>query len=348
MLTAKENMRQTLIGGKPDRIVNQFEALQFAVHPFMMLDPEAKKGGPNVVNSWGVTRSFPENVPGAFPVHTPETIVCKDIEHWQDYVHAPSLKFPEELWAQCKETLYDPIDRDKAFATTLVVGGLFEMSHHLQGIEEALMNYLLYPDEMHDLIKYLADFELEMAEGICSHLHPEVIFHHDDWGSEANSFLPTHVFEDFFIEPYQQIYKYYKDHGVEFIIHHSDSYGVNLLPAMIEMGIDVWQGCMESNNNAELLKEYRGKIGFMGDIDNKSIDFTGWTQDDANRVARRAIERCQGQGFIPCITQGGPGSVFPGTYQALIDAIDDYNTEKFGFTREEQAAQRMPLQILFG
>ena len=52
-------------------------------------------------------------------------------------------------------------------------------------------------------------------------------------------------------------------------------------------------------------------------------------------------------GFIPCITQGGPGSVFPGTYKALIDEIDAYNTEKFGFSQAELEAAREPLQILW-
>ena len=60
---------------------------------------------------------------------------------------------------------------------------------HVMSIEEALMAYMEYPDKMHDLIKFLTDWELEMAEGICSHLHPDMIFHHDDWGSEKNSFL---------------------------------------------------------------------------------------------------------------------------------------------------------------
>ena len=33
--------------------------------------------------------------------------------------------------------------------------------------------------------------------------------------------------------------------------------------------------------------------------------------------------------------------------KALADAITDINTEKFGFTREEQDAQRLPWQIMF-
>ena len=35
MLTAKENMREVVRGGNPDRVVNQFEAMQLLMHPAM-------------------------------------------------------------------------------------------------------------------------------------------------------------------------------------------------------------------------------------------------------------------------------------------------------------------------
>ena len=198
------------------------------------------------------------------------------------------------------------------------------------------------------MIEYLKEYELRIAEGICSRIHPEALFHHDDWGSETNSFLRPSMFEDFFVDAYKEIYKYYHDHGVQLIFHHADSYCVNLVDDMIEMGIDVWQGCMQSNNVPELVKKYKGKITFMGDIDNKSMDFPGWTKEDCRKAAVRAMEENGMYSFIPCITQGGPGSVFSGSYQALSDEIDKYNAEKFGFTVEEIAAQRPPLQIMFG
>ncbi len=347
MLTAKENMREVIKGGNPDRFVNQYEALNIMIHPYMMANPSPKKGEENIVNLWGITNSFPANVPGQFPVHTPDKIVVKDIEHWRDYVHAPSLDFPDELWAAC-EQMYANSD-PRAFKSTIVVAGLFEQTHHLCSIDNALVYYMTNPDEMHELIDYLTEWELKLAEGICSHLHPEVIFHHDDWGSETNSFLRPEMFEEFFVEPYKKIYGYYKSHGVEFVIHHADSYCANLIPYMIDMGIDVWQGCMESNNVPELIKKYGGKMTFMGDIDNKSVDFTGWTQDSCRKAVEKAIGECDSMKyFIPCITQGGPGSVFPGTYKTLSEEIAKINEQKFGFKAEDQFAQAMPMQIMFG
>jgi hypothetical protein len=346
MLTAKENMRRTVFGdGEPDRFVNQYEALRILFHPWMIHSgpPLAPGKGP-IVNAWGITFDWPEGTPGQFPVHTAEKIVLKDIEHWRDYVKAPSLKFAQEEWDTFKAE-YDAVDSDLAYVAPIVVSGLFEQSHHLSEITNALMYYVLNPKEMHELIKYLTEWELQLAEGICTHLKPNAIFHHDDWGTEISTFLSPDMFAEFFVEPYKQIYGYYHDHGVELTVHHSDSFAATLVPYMIEMGIDVWQGCMESNDVPGLLEKYRGQITFMGNIDNKDVDFDGWTQDDVRKVAERACPDTNTRSYIPCITQGGPGSVYPGTYAALIEEIDKRSAELFGIDAEK--IERLPLQILF-
>ena len=348
MLTAKENMRETILGRNPDRFVNQYEALALLPHPTGFRGERAVLGGPPVVNAWGVTNVWPEGTPGAFPVHTPDKIVVKDIEHWQDYVHAPQLNISQEEWDRIK-AVWDATDGTKAFKTAMVAPGIFEQTHHLCEISNALVYYMDYEDEMHDLVKYLTEYELKLADLICSHLHPEALFHHDDWGSETNSFFRPSMFEDFFLDAYKEVYGYYHDHGVEFVIHHSDSYCANLVPYMIEMGINVWQGCMHSNDVPALVKQYGDKITFMGEIDNKFVDFDGWTKEDCEKAAVNAIESVgTNKGFIPCITQGGPGSVYKGTYAALTEAIDRYNLTHFGGTQEELDAARLPMKIMFG
>ncbi|MDR2197506.1 MAG: hypothetical protein LBO07_06035 [Coriobacteriales bacterium] len=346
MLTAKENMRRTVFGGgEPDRFVNQYEALRILFHPWMIHSgPPLLPGKGPVVNAWGITNDWPAGTPGQFPVHTPDTIVLKDIEHWREYVKAPSLKFSQEEWDTFRAE-YDAVDHEQAYVAPIIVAGLFEQSHHLSEITNALMYYITNPDEMHELLKYLTEWELELAEGICTHLAPDAIFHHDDWGSELSTFLRPEMFAEFFVEPYRQIYGYYHDHGVELVVHHSDSYAATLVPYMIEMGIDVWQGCMESNDVFGLLEQYRGQISFMGNIDNKDVDFDGWTQNDARTAVLRACPDTNTRSYIPCITQGGPGSVYPGTYAALTEEIDRRSAELFGVTVGEK--DRLPLQILF-
>jgi hypothetical protein len=348
MLTAKENMRRTVFGGgEPDRFVNQYEALHILFHPWIVNSgPPATPGGGRVVNAWGVTNEWPENTPGQFPVHTPDLILLKDIERWRDYVKAPPLRFSSEEWGVFKDK-YEAVDKNLAYVAPFVAPGLFEQTHHFSEITNALMYYLTNPDEMHELIKYLTEWELELAEGICTNLKPDAIFHHDDWGSELSTFLRPEMFAEFFVEPYKQIYGYYHDHGVELVVHHSDSYAATLVPFMIEMGIDVWQGCMHSNKVPELLATYRGRLSFMGNIDNKEVDFDGWTQEDVQKAVKKLLPSTNTRSYIPCITQGGPGSCYSGVYTALTEEIDRRNSQLFGVDSEAIAAQRLPVQLMF-
>ena len=100
MLSIKENLQETLKkDGHPDRFVNQYEYLGMVSTPALMQSPRAQYGQGPVVSAWGVTFEWPEGTPGQFPVHTPEKILIKDVEHWQDYLKAPKASgFPDGLW----------------------------------------------------------------------------------------------------------------------------------------------------------------------------------------------------------------------------------------------------------
>ena len=348
MLTARENMIELLEHRNPDRVVNQYEALSFVFNPFSMSANYPEKGSSEpVADPWGVYYSFPESVPGSFPVQDDAHLVVKDIEHWQDYVKVPSLQFSEEIWGMTQD-MFNAVDQKKSLPAIFMAPGIFEQLHDMCKIEETLMAMYEYPDEIHDMIKMLTDFELELAEQFCDRLHPEAVFHHDDWGSQRSTFMSVDMFEEFLLEPYKQVYGYLHDHGVKYIFHHSDSYAATLVPDMIEMGIDVWQGCFSTNNIPELISKYGDKITFMGGIENSLVDFSGWTQENTREVVRRTIAECGTRSFFPCIAQGSAGSVYDGVYMSLTDEIDAYNMETYGFTKKELEDARMPIVIIDG
>ena len=345
MLTAKENLRETLKpNGKPDRFVNSYEFMRVVFGPNFFSRNLPNPGELNKVDNWGVTYSFPLGTPGPFPLESPDKLLITDIEDWKERVKAPSTDYPEALW-EMSQGMAAAIDGDKCFKACFVAPGLFEQFHAFCGITDALVYCMTDEEEVKELLKYLKDWELQLAEQLCSRLHPDAILHHDDWGSETNSFMRPEMFDEYFTEYYKEIYGYYHDHGVEVIIHHNDSYGANLVPYMIEMGIDVWQGCMRSNDVPELVDKYKGQIAFMGNIDNKQVDFDGWTVEDCEAAARLALEGMEPASYIPCITQGIPGGVYPGTYMGLVNSIDKLNAERFGHSVEDLAAARDQLDV---
>ena len=329
MLTKRQNLLETIHGGKPDRFVNQYEAFGMVIgSPFGNRNANPARGQMNVVNAWGITKSFPENVPGAFPVHTPDKIVIKDMEHWQDYVKVPNVVYDASEWEPFIQRA-EAIDRNEQFCMAFVAPGIFEQCHYLMEIQNCLMAFYEYPDEMHELIEVITQFELDYAAEVCKYLKPDALFHHDDWGSQTSTFISPEMFREFYLEPYKKVYGFYRDHGVELVVHHSDSYAATLVPQMIEMGIDIWQGVMTSNNIPKLIKDYGPQISFMGGIDSAAIDYPGWTREKVRAEVRRCCDECGKLYFIPGASQGLAMSTFPGVYDATSEEIEAYSKEVF-------------------
>jgi hypothetical protein len=329
MLTIRQNLLETIHGGNPDRFVDQFEfiPLIMGVHPVGRAFPGPQPGG-ETVNGWGITNRWVVGQPGSFPVHDEAHKVLKDISKWKGIVKAPSLDFPEDAWEPGIKAA-EAVNRKEVFACPMVAPGVFEQFHHLQGIDTALANLFEEPEYSHELIDYLTEYEMRFAEDICKRIKPDAIFHHDDWGSQDSTFMSPAMFDEFFLPAYKQIYGYYKSHGVELIVHHSDSYAATLVPEMIEVGIDIFQGCNTQNNVPELVKKYGGKISFMGDLNNGVIDKGDWTDD----LVRKEVERaCRNNGkhyFIPNLIRGLPGSTFPGAYEKVSEEIARMSKEMF-------------------
>jgi hypothetical protein len=337
MLTKKQNLLETIRGGNPDRFVNQYEAFDCSPSsPFGMImgnpisaaSAMPAPGGAPVKDAWGVTRAWPANVPGAFPVHDEAHKVLKDITKWEKIVKAPTLNYPQSEWDKFKPQIAE-VNKNEVFVTLFGAPGIFEQIHYLMGMDDSLIAFYEEPEAMKELINYITEWKLGYAKLLCDNFAPEVILQHDDWGSHRSSFISPDMFEEFLLEPYKKWYGYYKERGVTLVVHHNDAYSANLVPFMIEMKMDIWQGCVSTNNVPELVKKYGGKISFMGDIDNGLVDRGDWTQELVAKHVRRACEENGKHYFIPCITQGGKGAVYDGVYDAISVEIDKMSKEMF-------------------
>lgn len=325
MLTKRQNLLETIRGGNPDRFVNQYEFLEIILEAPLRTRPQR---GQTITNEWGVTMAWPEDQLGPFPVHDEAHRAIKDITKWRETIKCPSVEFSDERWAPAVKHAA-AVDRRDKYVTVFFASGTFEMTHFLMGMEDAMMNFYEEPEYMHELIDFLTDYEIRYAQQIIERIKPDALFHHDDWGSQMASLLSPEMFKEFFLEPYKKAYGFWKDNGVELIVHHSDSYAANLVPYMIEMGIDIWQGVMTTNHTPELIKQYGGQITFMGELDSGPLDHPNWDAKVIAEHVERACRSCGKHFFIPCLTQGLNFSSFPGVYDAASKAIDEMSKKMF-------------------
>lgn len=328
MLSKKENLLQTIHGGSPDRFVNQYEYMALVFEPVTIGGFGDVQPGYITKNGWGVTINFPEGAPGPIPVHNEEVTVLKDVTKWREIVKAPRTEYSDEEWQPFLAPL-EGVDRNDIFVAPFVAPGIFEKLHYLMGMEETMINFYEEPEAMHELIDFLTEWELAGAKEICAHLHPDALFHHDDWGSQTASILSPEMFNEFFTAPYKKIYSFWKANGVELVVHHSDSYAANLVPYMIEMGVDIWQGAVSNNNLPALIKQYGGQISFQGGMDNGKIDHKNWDKEEISLIVEDMCRSCGKHYFIPSATMGGDYSTYPGVYDTVSAEIDRMSSIMF-------------------
>ena len=122
-------------------------------------------------------------------------------------------------------------------------------------------------------------------------MKPDAIFHHDDWGTQISTFMAPAMFEEFLLEPYKQGVRLLQEPRRAVSRAPLDSFGETLVPYMIEMGIDIWQGTLKATNDIpRLIDEYGGRISFMGGIESQVVDKPDWTDEEAVAEVNRALD----------------------------------------------------------
>ena len=338
MLSAKQNFLETIKkGGKPDRIVKQFEGtvLTLGDPVNFYVRGERYKGMPPKQDKWGTTIVWPENSPAAMPHVTEEIKVIKDVTSWRDFVKVPDLIAncsAHKLWEPFLEQAAQ-IDRNEELLMMFAPTGLFERLHFLMGFEDMFINFMTEPEAMEELCAAIGEYRYNGFKLMTDIVHPDVILSHDDWGSKINLFISPDLWREFIKKNYQKSYNYLHDNGVT-IMHHSDSFLEPIMEDMIDLHIDIWQGVLPQNDIPRLQEQIAGRMALMGGIDAAIVDRADSTEDEIRTETRRVCEEYTPRGnFIPCITYGGPGTIYPQGDQYINDEIDRFNEEHFNVSK---------------
>ncbi len=295
MLTPRENALAILHRQKADYYADMMAAIKMVPDPISVHNT-FPKDGKEYQDDWGTTYIFRQDQPGKYPHITPENVVIKDIENWKDYVKIPQTVGLDWSMAAAVEPT---IDRTQYLVGVQCPVGLFERTHYLMGFEDALMAYMEYPDEMAELLRVIADYKISYIRELAAHIHPDVIFYQDDWGSKQNVFLSPTVWREL-IKPLQkEISDVIHECGMIYM-HHADCYCQPLVHDMLDLNVDVWQGVIAQNDIVEIQKITDYKLPMIGGIDGPLLDREGITEEEIRSHVRMCIDKyCAAGNFFP-------------------------------------------------
>jgi hypothetical protein len=327
MPTPKENFLALVRNDRPQWLGDPFtcfnchpeSGVPYIVDAVAMAHRRTGKGGINVKDAWGVIWDWPEDQPGPTPNHAPGKIVIEDITRWRECFEFPSLDNLDWTGAMAP---YGTLDRDNKLVMVQSPRGMFEFSHAMMGFEDALMNYLIEPDDMYDLLSAYTDWKIKGAELSINALQPDIIVNFDDWGSKTQLFLPPAVWRDILKPLTKRYFDYIHSRGV-LTMNHCDCHAQEVAEDMVEIGMDIWQGPTPENNIQEVIRRTEGKLFMFGGIDMSRIDTPDADETLIRAHIRDVFDQYAACGhFLPCFTSWMP--VYPYVGEIARDEMNKY------------------------
>ena len=179
--------------------------------------------------------------------------------------------------------------------------GFFENFNGVFGIEDHLLYLALYKEELAELYRRAADWNIRFA-GHCIDLGVDMVHISDDWGAQKNLLFSPALWRELIFPQMKRVVDYVHGRGC-FCSLHSDGCIDRVTDGIAELGLDVVHPWQESAGMSYdlYLQRYRDKFAIMGGICIQTA-LGLLPRDRLEQEIRRVFALLRGKRWICCTT----------------------------------------------
>lgn len=303
MQSAKEALLSIYRGEKSDFIPLEGQGQKTVIFPgdryfSMPYDPYGT--GPD---AWGVLWTNQGPDPGLDGSSVAANFrLFEDVEDWPEYVRFPDLDALHA--ADALKAMARSVDRESTLLSCLMLSGPFERLNQMVGMENALCAFYGCPEALHAYLDAMCDYRLRCIQLAYDAIAPDVIYMHDDWGMSTNMLFSPELWRKF-IKP-REARLVQKIHSLGMLYeHHSCGYIQQILPDLVELGVDCLNPLNVCNDVPAIKKEFGGHITLKGGVNNQFIESGQATEAEIRAEARRVIDAyAPGGRYLPFYLAG--------------------------------------------
>jgi uroporphyrinogen decarboxylase len=314
-MESRELVKQTLEFASPPRIPRQLWTLPWAESHYPQELKKIQTDFPDdLINSPGFYRKQPIVIGDPYIIGTYidewgcnftsfQNGVIGEVKNpvvrsWDDL---DKVRFPVE------ELTVD-IDQVNAFCRStgkFVMGGCcprpFERMQFLRKSDNLYMDLGEESAEFYKLLHRLHEFFMKEMDLWSS---TEVNFM-DDWGSQRSLLISPAMWRRIFKPLYKDYIDIAHSHG-KYIFMHSDGYIADIIPDLIELGLDAINSQLFCMDIESLGEKFKGKITFWGEIDRQHLLSHG-TKAQIEQAVKRVNTAFNAGGGVIAQCEFGPG-----------------------------------------
>ncbi len=209
-------------------------------------------------DSMGVGRKMKKGVtslalPVSFPVRKPE-----DFEEYKNRLRMDERRFGED-WL----TRYEEIRREGRGVSASWMG-FYWFPRDLMGDEGLCVAYYEWPEVIHDFLQTYADLIYQVSERLLDHIEVDAVSMGEDMCYRNGMMISPAMYREFITPHYKRLTTLYRDHGTQIFTVDTDGNVGELLPLLIEGGINVCvpMEVRAGNDIVEYRKTYGKQMAF--------------------------------------------------------------------------------------
>lgn len=306
-MTKREVIKMVLDGKKPPYVPWSFK---FTVEPKELLQEYYKEEdldiplGNHILNLGSDIGFFDEVAPNMFQDVFKvvwDRSVDKDIGMPVEVlIKEPSMEgvyFPDPHDPRFYSNIEPEIAKKPDLFRVFQIGfSLYERAWTMRGMENLLMDFLLYPDFVHELMEKIGDYNIAQIDKALEY-DIDAVYFGDDWGQQEGLIMGIDTWKEFLYPQIQRMYKRVRDAG-KYVMIHSCGDVDELFPLLVEAGLNSFNPFQpEVMDLKEILPMYRGKLAFHGGLSmQKTLPFG--TVEDVVRESKELLELGKDGGYI--------------------------------------------------
>ncbi len=279
-MTSKENTLEVLHWGRPEYVPLACESIQLVGMIPGDFDGPMKGGRDLFGIPWVPGREGAMVAPGFQ--------MFDDICQWDQYIKRPDLSIYD--FNKFAETEYKMVDSSDKVRTLFCQNGLFMKLVNSMGFMDGLIALAENPEACMDMFEYLTGYVLDYMKRAIDAYHPDMVTYFEDMATASSLFISLDTYRKVLKPFHKKIVEYVHSRGLLFQMHICGKCE-DIMDDMVDIGVDAWHSAQISNDLANILQKYKGKLVVEGGWDSQGPpSFLTAGEADVRAETRRCLE----------------------------------------------------------
>lgn len=247
-----------------------------------------------------------------FPVTTPADF--PDIR--RRLVAALPQRYPSDLSAR--------LEAWKQRSSVLVLGrncaanGFYWRAREFMGTEGLSLAWYDYPDLMHEMMAFYADFIIETSRPVLEHIPVDYFCLNEDMSMKSGPLLSPAMYRSFIFPHLKRMVEFFRAHGTRYFAVDTDGDPTVLIPLLMDAGVDtIWPIERAAGISPQEWRQRFGKgLRLWGGVDKRVLPRG---RDAIKAHLREFIPLIEEGGFIPTVDHTVPPDVSWDNFRTYIE-----------------------------